>query len=222
MALIKCPECGRQISEYAISCPNCGWPVSMHSNKTETIERKMGKIDASKMRSRESADAQQEKDITKSQVVKRDKNPWYKSKLGRIFGVLIIITICLTILSDYTDKNTDNDFYSSYDNDTSSSTTTMTTTAPPDELIVDTDGKQIHKVYCTNGYLHFSGSFTGEGNFIVWVLNSNQDRQELVVNEIGDYVVDKTVYVGTGYHYIQIECSRGSWTMNWEGTGGSL
>ncbi len=27
MALIKCPECGKEISEYAKSCPNCGFPV---------------------------------------------------------------------------------------------------------------------------------------------------------------------------------------------------
>ncbi len=27
MALIRCPECGRQISEYAEKCPGCGWPV---------------------------------------------------------------------------------------------------------------------------------------------------------------------------------------------------
>lgn len=27
MALIKCPECGREISQYADKCPGCGWPV---------------------------------------------------------------------------------------------------------------------------------------------------------------------------------------------------
>lgn len=27
MALIKCPECGKEISENAISCPNCGEPM---------------------------------------------------------------------------------------------------------------------------------------------------------------------------------------------------
>lgn len=26
MALIKCPECGAQISDKAESCPHCGWP----------------------------------------------------------------------------------------------------------------------------------------------------------------------------------------------------
>lgn len=31
MALIKCPECGKEISDQAVSCPNCGTPI----NKTE-------------------------------------------------------------------------------------------------------------------------------------------------------------------------------------------
>ena len=28
MALIKCPECGREISDKAAACPNCGCPLS--------------------------------------------------------------------------------------------------------------------------------------------------------------------------------------------------
>ena len=28
MALIKCPECGKEISDRASSCPNCGCPIS--------------------------------------------------------------------------------------------------------------------------------------------------------------------------------------------------
>lgn len=28
MALIKCPECGKEISDQATSCPNCGYPIS--------------------------------------------------------------------------------------------------------------------------------------------------------------------------------------------------
>ena len=27
MALIKCPECGREVSEKATACPNCGCPI---------------------------------------------------------------------------------------------------------------------------------------------------------------------------------------------------
>ena len=29
MAMIKCPECGREISSKALTCPNCGNPINM-------------------------------------------------------------------------------------------------------------------------------------------------------------------------------------------------
>ncbi len=35
MALIKCPECGKEISDQAISCPNCGSP--MKKEKPEVV-----------------------------------------------------------------------------------------------------------------------------------------------------------------------------------------
>jgi hypothetical protein len=28
MALIKCPECGREVSEAAVACPGCGYPIA--------------------------------------------------------------------------------------------------------------------------------------------------------------------------------------------------
>ena len=28
MAIIKCPECGKNVSENAKSCPNCGSPIN--------------------------------------------------------------------------------------------------------------------------------------------------------------------------------------------------
>lgn len=33
MALIKCPECGAEISEKAIHCPSCGTPINNSANK---------------------------------------------------------------------------------------------------------------------------------------------------------------------------------------------
>lgn len=32
MALIKCPECSKEISDKAVSCPNCGFPISENKN----------------------------------------------------------------------------------------------------------------------------------------------------------------------------------------------
>ncbi len=40
MALIKCPECGREnVSSTAVSCPTCGYGIKEHMNKIE-IEKK--------------------------------------------------------------------------------------------------------------------------------------------------------------------------------------
>lgn len=33
MALIKCPECGKEISDKASSCPNCGYPIESLSQE---------------------------------------------------------------------------------------------------------------------------------------------------------------------------------------------
>lgn len=32
MALIKCPECGNEVSDKAASCPRCGCPINVVSN----------------------------------------------------------------------------------------------------------------------------------------------------------------------------------------------
>lgn len=37
MELIKCPECGKEISDKAASCPGCGYPIRNMNNFTETI-----------------------------------------------------------------------------------------------------------------------------------------------------------------------------------------
>lgn len=46
MALIKCPECGREISGKAASCPNCGIPLKSGDFDNNTILCKLdGVID---------------------------------------------------------------------------------------------------------------------------------------------------------------------------------
>ncbi len=40
MALIKCPECGKEISDRAESCPNCGCPASEWESRTHNEDKK--------------------------------------------------------------------------------------------------------------------------------------------------------------------------------------
>ena len=37
MALINCPECGKEISDKSVACPHCGFPIESESitNNTE-------------------------------------------------------------------------------------------------------------------------------------------------------------------------------------------
>ena len=35
--LIKCPDCGRAVSDSATACPNCGYPVAEHKKELEPV-----------------------------------------------------------------------------------------------------------------------------------------------------------------------------------------
>ena len=43
MAMIKCPECGRSVSDMATSCPTCGYPIAK-SAPNGTVLVKLGKF----------------------------------------------------------------------------------------------------------------------------------------------------------------------------------
>nr|WP_244587244.1 zinc-ribbon domain-containing protein [Escherichia coli] len=39
MALIKCPECQKEVSDSALYCPACGKPVSYKNNTLQTNKK---------------------------------------------------------------------------------------------------------------------------------------------------------------------------------------
>lgn len=83
--------------------------------------------------------------------------------------------------------------------------------------IIDKNGKQIWKIYISGGFFHFTGTYQGNGNFIVKLSDFNQDLVELLANEIGDYIVDKIVVVPyDGWYYLEIYGSDGSWEYRWQ------
>ena len=45
MALIRCPECGKEISDKASSCPNCGCPISGLEGLVELSKQKEKEIE---------------------------------------------------------------------------------------------------------------------------------------------------------------------------------
>ncbi len=45
MAMISCPECGKELSDQAAFCPNCAYPIAQKTDgkKTGTKKKKGGK-----------------------------------------------------------------------------------------------------------------------------------------------------------------------------------
>lgn len=41
MALIKCPDCGKEVSEHAITCPNCGYPIAKYKMNTNSNTKRL-------------------------------------------------------------------------------------------------------------------------------------------------------------------------------------
>lgn len=54
MALIRCPECAREVSDQAAACPGCGYPIAapaqngraIHGGNAADIARTGGKVAA--------------------------------------------------------------------------------------------------------------------------------------------------------------------------------
>lgn len=105
MALIKCPECGRDVSDKAFVCIHCGYPIKENAEKSakdESISTELPSQETS---------APQEKQLppqeTTEQTEKESKpqKPLYK----RWWFWLIIVWLCLGITGAILDEDTPDD-----------------------------------------------------------------------------------------------------------------
>lgn len=73
MALIKCPECGKEISDKASSCPNCGFPTQQEIESEHNILEK------------------DQKQIEKEKVTRERKK--YKMRFSHIICILMMVAV---------------------------------------------------------------------------------------------------------------------------------
>ena len=75
MAIISCPECGKQVSDRAISCPDCGCPIAapiaVQANPAQDVE----KLLVLARRSREAADSKNARKYY-DQILEKDPGNW--------------------------------------------------------------------------------------------------------------------------------------------------
>lgn len=91
MALIKCPECGREkVSHQAIACPDCGYGIKEHYLKLKRqAERKKQAIESEK---------QEEEQIKK--IPKPVKPTFAGVVLLIIFTIFLVVTLICVICND--------------------------------------------------------------------------------------------------------------------------
>ena len=83
MALINCPECGKEVSDKATNCPNCGYPLEdMDFVKEEVAEEKASEVVGD--------------DISKEDVeekIVKEKKPISKKVIVGIIGGLVAVSL---------------------------------------------------------------------------------------------------------------------------------
>lgn len=80
MALIQCPECGREISDKAICCPNCGCPIEKFKTADSNFEKEQ--IDYTKIA------AQAEKKTVESRMTRGNH---VAGVIATILGILSLL-----------------------------------------------------------------------------------------------------------------------------------
>lgn len=107
MALINCPECGKEVSNTAVACPNCGHPLAPPNLEERTVVRE-----------------------TPATVVEKDSFPkWIFVPLAILGAILIFLLFALFRQEDDNQRNINIDVSQKRPNSTSSEPNQVT--VPP-------------------------------------------------------------------------------------------
>ncbi len=91
MALIKCPECGKEnVSDSAISCPECGYAIKAHFDEIHIEEQRIAKLKQKKETEKE---RQQETIARLEKQIEKASGEIKKASIG------LAVSLPLTILS---------------------------------------------------------------------------------------------------------------------------
>ena len=103
MALIKCPECEKEISDKAIECPKCGYPLAKNKVFCEDCGKEIPKESKKCPNCGCPVDSQEQKEIIKEEKPNKTKttnNNIMKIIIGCIILVLLLIIVIIVLLSN--------------------------------------------------------------------------------------------------------------------------
>lgn len=105
MALIKCPECGKEISDRAASCPNCGYPISQENQPVAEIFASSENVVVQHSIARETVNGTEQKEIifdtnpcelSSPPKTKKKLKVWQKILIG-VGGFAAVLAILFVI-----------------------------------------------------------------------------------------------------------------------------
>jgi hypothetical protein len=85
-------------------------------------------------------------------------------------------------------------------------------TASPIDL-TGTGQQASQKFHLTSGLAIFNMKHSGESNFAIWLLDSNGNKVDLMVNEIGSFDGSKAEHITTAGDYVLDITADGPWTV---------
>ena len=105
MALITCPECGKQISSLAESCPSCGYPIAKLMDQTATTEEKPTKIQTMAEEASAEATAPLENIDAPAEQNRADSEnnitPKKHAKKWVVLGIVVTVVILIAVAASY-------------------------------------------------------------------------------------------------------------------------
>jgi len=182
MALINCPECGKQISDAAVSCPSCGFVISSINNDQNSSSFDIGEGTLS---------------TENNETVERKKIP----KFVVIVAVIIILVVVLAYMfrgyfASSIEMNIDGTTYLGIGKTYSLSTTVKPSFADTGSVSWKTSDPSIAVV--EDGVIRG----VGEGSCIITASTPNGKTDELTVistDLIGSWDYEGIIYEGTSY-----------------------
>ena len=232
MALIQCPECGKEISDKARKCPNCDWmPEMQESNLEQSKVKNLEQEDAGRRVS---------KNVSKNKSI---------NNRFLIIIVIALIIVVITLLWENRNLSSDSNKYNELEKADVNGISESTSTTDFDEVInsddmgneeteMEAENQQQEFIETANNkntytdIIEFSGNGdtvlkdiqipdglyrvylenNGTSNFVVYAYNGDGTKDPSWANEVGNYKGYTVLSHGISNGMIEVR-SSGDWKI---------
>lgn len=199
MALINCPECGKEISDKAGNCPNCGCPIQPEQ---ETKDGKGERWSFEKS----------------PKITEKEKKEKPKKKIGCLKIILIIVAICIVIEiigsiggDDEKDSSSGNENQASTEIQNETQETQTEEQGAETPLMLDDELSQFQSekyAYIKKKDLNiYAVNMPGEKVYVVTQIDDIKDG--MIQSTLGDGYMMSNFYVGDNYSKYEKGLSKG-------------